>query len=116
MLYSGFLVSSLYLVVKHLLMAYLSVWFILPESLSKEAMLASHETHITSSSPVQHRRGGLGTTLIRLFSFLSPLSVFAPPASPNPLKRTRRDWSLSLLAISYGFSLLIMVCICPSIS
>ena len=45
--------------------------------------------------------------------FLSPLDVFSPVTEgrANGFKCTERDWSLSLLAAAYGFTIMIMVSI-----
>jgi hypothetical protein len=55
---------------------------------------------------------GLLVRIKRLFAFLSPLAVVMPKIVANrtsPLKKTTRDWSLTLIAAAYGFTIFIMV-------
>ncbi|KAF8643895.1 hypothetical protein AX16_008911 [Volvariella volvacea WC 439] len=94
-------------------------WFIIPESLSKDKMVQFRAQYAQQlAETAQHRErnpaAGLLVRVKKLFTFLSPLSVFLPDlnqrqaGSPMSLKRIRRDWALALLVISYGFTLTVI--------
>lgn len=92
--------------------------FVVPESLTKEAALANVEAARVKKGqdaislakkeenmgPV-HKR--VDRTLRTVFFFFSPLAIFIPSKPKAP--RRRRDWNLTLLAISYGLVTLLMV-------
>ena len=80
----------------HFLFACL-VWFVIPESLSKQKMRWSRDKYA-----MQEREEG--HSVRRLFAFLSPLSAIMPE-----VKRKGRDWNLTLVAGSYGFAIVLMV-------
>lgn len=100
----------------HLLYA-IVVWALIPESLTSLQMATSRRKHAVemqqdlTDTPVAV---SILVRLKRMFKFLSPLFVFIPEKlekGRNVLKTQRRDWSLSLLAASYGCTMLILVCI-----
>ncbi|TFK68620.1 MFS general substrate transporter [Pluteus cervinus] len=87
------------------------VWFVIPESLSKPSMKQSRIAYRQEIADLSRERQlnpavGWLVKLKRVFAFLAPLAVFIPVSktSANPLKRPRRDWTLTLLAIAYGIS------------
>ncbi|OCB86786.1 MFS general substrate transporter [Sanghuangporus baumii] len=103
----------------HALLA-LYVWTIVPESLPKSAQKANRkraerarleeaeaEVQAALVQGVQESWKVIGRTKV-LFSFLSPLSIFAPvtlenaPAGASSSKK-RKDWSLTFIAASFGF-------------
>lgn len=96
----------------------LFVWFIIPESLLEQQMRQSRlkydeELRVIAVDRTTNPAAGLLVRFKRLFTFLSPLTVFLPEIKErgpgdNPLK-CRRDWNLTLLAASYGLSVSIMV-------
>ncbi|TFK72774.1 MFS general substrate transporter [Pluteus cervinus] len=88
------------------------VWFVIPESLSKSSMKQSRIKYRQEIADLARERQvnpavGWLIKLKRIFAFLTPLTVFMPVSktSANPLKRPRRDWTLTLLAIAYGISM-----------
>jgi MFS family permease len=98
----------------HLLYAIL-VWTLIPESLTSSKMAASRRKHAVemqgeiTGAPVAV---SILVRIKRIFKFLSPLAVFVPDKvgkGRNILHSQKRDWSLSLLAASYGFTMLILV-------
>lgn len=101
----------------HLLYSCL-VWFIIPESLTKSHMALAKTRYADSLGQVSldndHDRGFVAVFLRnaqRLFSFLRPLAILGPieEVNGNPLKGRRKDWSLTLLAVAYGFTVALMV-------
>ena len=101
---------------------------ILPESLVNSAMLKSRRRYALRmeeeerSRREQEAQEGVTETLLpvkfarklgrlfkKAFAFMSPLSVFAPRPTDNYAKTGKRDVSLSLVAIAYGFYTLVMV-------
>jgi hypothetical protein len=100
--------------VVHFLYAIL-VWMVIPESLTSSQMAASRRKHAVdmqqdlTDAPVAVN---ILVRIKRMFKFLSPLAVFIPEKAEkgrNVLQTQKRDWSLSLLAASYGFTMLILV-------
>jgi hypothetical protein len=96
----------------HLMYSFL-VWFILPESLTKDHMelaMAKYADSLradTGSSLV----AGLSGTAQRVFSFLRPLAILGPTEEVPGynLKGRTKDWNLTLLAVAYGFTVALMV-------
>ncbi|KAF9053131.1 major facilitator superfamily domain-containing protein [Panaeolus papilionaceus] len=91
------------------------IWLVLPESLSKEQRQRSMEKYheeLTDSADERERNPTVGLFIKtkRLFAFLSPISVFLPheEKNENPLKKGKKDWSLTFLAISYGCTIAMM--------
>ncbi|KAK0459815.1 uncharacterized protein EV420DRAFT_1641998 [Desarmillaria tabescens] len=81
----------------------LLIWFIIPESLTHAQRRRSTIKHYESDP-----QAGV---FKRLFGFLSPLSVFLPEmngSDSHPLKRPKRDWNLTLIAVAYGLALSLM--------
>ncbi|KAF9039311.1 major facilitator superfamily domain-containing protein [Panaeolus papilionaceus] len=101
----------------HVLLA-LWAFLILPESVSKERRQESkakyfQELHTSSLEGADQRNmGGISFNVHRIFPFLRPLTVFLPyrEDSRNPLKKKKRDWSLTLMALGYGSTVAIMGC------
>ncbi|KAG2019931.1 hypothetical protein CC2G_005324 [Coprinopsis cinerea AmutBmut pab1-1] len=95
----------------------LFIWVILPESLSRRKMKRSRqlyereteelaaETEMSRSFPRL-----LAYRFKLLFRFLRPLTIFFPDFKPsqNPLKKPKRDWNLTLMAVGYGFTISMM--------
>jgi len=102
--------------VTHLICA-IVVWFVIPESLTQTQMHRSDvkygkELRDTARDREMNPAVGLLVRIKRLFAFLSPLAVVMPKIVANrtsPLKKTTRDWSLTLIAAAYGFTIFIMV-------
>jgi hypothetical protein len=87
----------------HLLYAVM-VWIVFPESLSKEKMAASKARYAAEAG------GESGWK--RVFGFLSPLGIFFPvsiEAGAGKNIKARKDWNLTLLAIGYASTIMIMV-------
>jgi hypothetical protein len=79
----------------------LFTWFIVPESLLPAQMDAARRT----------RRGSGANWFSRMFSFLSPLAVFAPfprKGDAPPQEDPQKDWSLTWLALSFAPESLIL--------
>lgn len=85
----------------------LIVWFVVPESLFPSQLSRARRTY--SSYKVE--TSGDGPLSIRkLFRFLAPLRLFYPTKVVGSYSlKTRRDWNLTLLAMSYGFTIMMMV-------
>ena len=83
------------------------VWFIIPESLSRAEMLEARARHKTAEEEYRsaHAHGGVLVFIKKLFLFLTPLSIVLPVDinDGNPVKGKKRDWSLLLVAITFGF-------------
>ena len=94
------------------------VWFILPESLSKKQMENTKSKYAvdlleTANEREQNPAVGLLVKLRRTFAFLSPLTIFMPEEqkdSLNPLKKSKTDWNLTLMALGYAFTVSLVVC------
>jgi MFS family permease len=106
------------------------IWFVLPESLTRSAMMKSRRRYASrleeEGQKMREReaRGGivgrprLGSRVVgavmrsmkKVFAFMSPLSVFAPMRDETYGKSGKRDWSLTFLAAGYGFYTMVMVC------
>lgn len=74
----------------------LFAWFIIPESLLPAQMEATRRTRVGESE---------GHRFSRMFSFLSPLVVFAPLSQKggvSPQNALKKDWSLTWLALSFA--------------
>lgn len=96
----------------HLTYAFL-VWFVIPESLSRAEMLDARARHkvVIEEYLAAHAHGGVLAFFKRMFSFLTPLSIFLPVRvdSGKPGKGQKRDWSLLFIVLSYGFVISLMV-------
>lgn len=98
----------------HLLYAIL-VWFIVPESLTKDQMLAARTRHSQEIRKLKEAREGIAVGVMvrirRLFSFLSPLTLFVPRAieGQNSSNWFKRDWSLTCTGLAYGFTIALIV-------
>lgn len=86
------------------------VWLILPESLSRKQMTLAKEKYEAEGGAAAADRGPVGilVKLRRLFAFLSPLTVFMPyevkgeGVDVNPLKKPKKDWNLTFMALAYA--------------
>ena len=91
----------------------LAVWFVIPESVSRVEMLEARKRRKMADDEYRASRahGGVLVLLKRMFSFLTPLSVFLPVeiSSGNPAKGKRKDWSLFVVIIAYGFTVSLVV-------
>lgn len=93
----------------------LAMWFLLPESVTlrqRQESAAKYEEEIQLAQEYRaSSASNVYVTIKRAFAFLYPLAIFSPRVSShggNPLK-DRKDWGLTLLALSYGFTVSIMV-------
>lgn len=84
--------------------------FVVPESLTPEQMAVFRREHTLSIEQAKEGRenGGAGEWLKRAFGFLTPLALLLPRKSSIAGAR-RRDWSLLLLAMGYGFTIALKV-------
>jgi hypothetical protein len=85
----------------HILNA-LFFWLVIPESLLPAQMDATRR---------KSRTGSRGHWFKRVFSFLTPLAVLAPVAqkeSITPQRVSKKDWSLTWLALSYALDSLLV--------
>ncbi|KAJ3502515.1 hypothetical protein NLJ89_g8854 [Agrocybe chaxingu] len=94
------------------------VFLILPESVSQKHMTlakARYAAELLDHAQERERNAAVGVlvNIRRLFAFLSPLTVFLPGedkarSNGNPLKKPKKDWNLTLMALGYGFTISIM--------
>jgi len=114
---TGHTLSVFYMAVFNSLLYTLLLCFILPESITKEQMAFSRaKYHADLSDSNAERRLNTAVGLLRrvkrTFAFLSPLTLFMPSIGKsytNALRKPRRDWTLTLLAITYGITISVMV-------
>ncbi|KAJ7905702.1 major facilitator superfamily domain-containing protein [Mycena olivaceomarginata] len=108
--YAG-LLSVFYLAaVVHGCFALLS-FTVLPESLTKSQMQTASALHRESLRVLDEQEKTLFVRVQRLFMFLKPLTIFFPERNENghmPFRGRKWDWNLTLLALSYGFTVSIM--------
>lgn len=85
------------------------VLFVVPESVSSDERRAAQEIYaksseVASSTNTSHISVSFLCRLRSLFAFLRPLQVLLPQTPPTlgPNWATRRDWSMTLLAVSYA--------------
>ncbi|KDR73680.1 hypothetical protein GALMADRAFT_251460 [Galerina marginata CBS 339.88] len=110
--FTGQTISVLY-VASSLHVAYgMLVWVAMPESLSKKKMDEAKAKYAAELLETENERQGkplvgILVRLRRLFSFLSPLTIFMPEEEKrtlNPLKRPKKDYNLTFMALGYGFT------------
>ncbi|KAI0780685.1 major facilitator superfamily domain-containing protein [Trametes elegans] len=111
--FSGSFISVFFIAAGLHLVYALLVWFVIPESLSKHEMQAARIRQKTEEDEYRasHAHGGLLVFFKRLFSFLTPLLLFLPVqlnTAATPAKGKKRDWSLLLVVIAYGFTISLM--------
>ncbi|KAG1827151.1 major facilitator superfamily domain-containing protein [Suillus subaureus] len=88
-----------------------SMFLIIPESQTKARAFGAQKRRQAS---LERRNDGtlrVASLLKGAMRFFSPLAVLLPePISVdgNPLKRSKRDWSLCFIAASYGFTMSLM--------
>jgi len=92
--------------------------FVIPESVTaeqkEEAKIRYREELQLSAEAREGVEHGWVFVLFwfkRLFSFLSPLTLFTPKRIDPFKKGSPRDWSLTFLVIAYGTVLMTMVCL-----
>ncbi|CCM04727.1 uncharacterized protein FIBRA_06915 [Fibroporia radiculosa] len=108
--YTGHPLWVFYVAISLHIFASCLVWFVIPESLSPSQMTQSRKLRTKELEQVKHARarGGFLVWLSRVFGFLTPLALLLPSAAgSDPLKR-KRDWNLVLLAIGYGFIVIVV--------
>jgi MFS family permease len=97
----------------HLMFCFLA-WFVIPESLAKGHMELA-KARYADSLPRADSDGSLVVKFTgiaqHLFSFLRPLAILGPTEKVpgSTLKRRRKDWNLTLLAVAYGFTIALTV-------
>ncbi|KAF9479286.1 MFS general substrate transporter [Pholiota conissans] len=108
--FTGSLISVFYLsAVLHALYA-IFVVALVPESLSRQQMDEFRAKYFEETAVTTQEDQSLIVSLLvrlkKLFAFLTPLVVFFPVRAKNgnPLKRGKRDWSLTVVIIGYGFT------------
>ncbi|KDR73681.1 hypothetical protein GALMADRAFT_251462 [Galerina marginata CBS 339.88] len=92
------------------------VWTTIPESLDKKKMDQAKAKYAVDLLETANEREvnpavGLLVRLRRLFAFLSPLTIFMPEEEKhtgNPLKKPKKDYNLTLMALGYGFTISLM--------
>ncbi|KAJ7172296.1 major facilitator superfamily domain-containing protein [Mycena filopes] len=84
--------------------------FLLPESLTKPKMRAASVQYHEDQRLLDAQETTILIRIQRLFTFLKPLTIFFPESveRANPLKRSKWDWNLTLIAIAYAFTVSIM--------
>ena len=88
------------------------VWLVVPESLSLRRQLQARKLKREKDEAARNgaQKSASAYWFSKAFGFLAPLLLFWPVSNDsNPLKRTKRDWNLLLLAIAYGSTILLMV-------
>ena len=98
----------------HIIYALL-IWVVVPESVSKKDMDAAKVKYNEEMGNSAREREsettvGLLVRLKRIFSFLSPLTIFMPEIERSEGRKPRRNWNLALMAIGYGSTISVMVC------
>ncbi|KAG1875144.1 major facilitator superfamily domain-containing protein [Suillus tomentosus] len=82
-----------------------SMFLIVPESQTKARALGAQKRRQAS---LERRNGDAVSILKSAMRFFSPLAVLLPErvsVNGNPLKRSKRDWSLCFIVASYGFTM-----------
>ncbi|KAH9952018.1 MFS general substrate transporter [Amylocystis lapponica] len=103
--FSGNLLSVFYVAFVMHVFSCCFVWFLVPESLSREQLAENREIHAEDLEKLKIARsgGGLLVFISRLFSFLAPVALFYPTVvEGSPLKKTKRDWNLLLLVLGHA--------------
>ncbi|KAG2111685.1 major facilitator superfamily domain-containing protein [Suillus discolor] len=81
------------------------MFLIVPESQTKARALGAQKRRQAS---LERRNGDAVSILKSAMRFFSPLAVLQPErisVNGNPLKRSKRDWSLCFIVASYGFTM-----------
>ncbi|KDR68702.1 hypothetical protein GALMADRAFT_256506 [Galerina marginata CBS 339.88] len=108
---------SVFYVAASLHVAYtILVWTTIPESLTKKKMDLAKAKYAADLLETANERElnpavGLLVRIRRLFAFLSPLAIFMPEEerpTGNPLKKPKKDYNLTLMALGYGFTISLM--------
>ena len=106
--------SVFYASIIMLLVCALFSCLIIPESVSRSEMAASRIGHQEELENLKEARDSIGLGILvltkRMFGFLTPLALFIPATvvEQNPAK-SRRNWTLTLLAAGYGITNMISV-------
>ena len=93
------------------------LWFILPESITEQQMKQAKVNYNNgllrgAAQGDPSSTMGLLHKIRRLITFLSPLTVFLPSRLKSPnnvVNQSRRDWSLTLVALAYGCTISTLV-------
>ncbi|KAG7092716.1 hypothetical protein E1B28_009046 [Marasmius oreades] len=103
--FSGEVISVFYAAaISHFFYASM-IWFVVPESLTSKKMRHATEKYRQLQAIDLTTSRGLTSRLKKWFSFLSPLTIFAPSRNhvgSAPFKSSKRDWNLTFVAICYG--------------
>ncbi|KIJ94708.1 hypothetical protein K443DRAFT_350615 [Laccaria amethystina LaAM-08-1] len=91
----------------------LLIWVVVPESVSKNGMDAAKVKYNEEMGNSAREREleitvGFPVRLKRIFSFLSPLTIFMPEIERSEGRKPRRNWNLALMAIGYGSTISVM--------
>lgn len=109
---TGSILSTFYLAAAvHTLHAAFT-FMIIPESQTKARASGAQQRRQVSLDRRNDRTLGATSVLKSAMRFFSPLAVLLPErisVDGNPLKRSKRDWSLCYIAASYGFTMSLMV-------
>ncbi|KAG0699659.1 major facilitator superfamily domain-containing protein [Suillus ampliporus] len=87
------------------------MFLIVPESQTKARAMAAHKRQQEALGRQNDGISRATAVLKSVVRFFSPLAVLLPErviVDGNPLKRPKRDWSLCLIAASYGFTMSLM--------
>lgn len=115
--FTGHVLSAFYVATAVHTVYALLVWVAIPESLRKKDMAEAKAKYNEEMHDLARERDlnptiGFLVKLKRIFSFLSPLTIFTPVierAGENPLKKPRKNWNLALMALGYGSTVSVMV-------
>jgi MFS family permease len=98
------------------------IFLIVPESQTKARAMGARQRRRISLERRHNDLSRVRMILKSTIGFLSPLAVLLPErviVGGNPLKRSKRDWSLCLITASYGIAMSLVVgpdCISADIS
>lgn len=88
-----------------------SMFLIVPESQTKARASGAQKRRQVSLDRRNDSALSVASVFKSAMKFFSPLAVLLPErisADGNPLKRSKRDWSLCFIAASYGFTMSLM--------
>jgi len=109
---TGSALSPFYLAVTVHTLYVMYIFLVIPESQTKARATGARQRRQVS---LERRHNGLSRVRVILKStigFLSPLAVLLPErviVGGNPLKRSKRDWSLCFIIASYGIAMSLAV-------
>ncbi|EDR03207.1 uncharacterized protein LACBIDRAFT_307381 [Laccaria bicolor S238N-H82] len=111
--FTGYTLSVFYVAFAiHIIYAFL-IWVVVPESVSMKDMDAAkvkYNEEMGNSARERESETSVGffVRLKRIFSFLSPLTIFMPEIEKSEGRKPRRNWNLALMAIGYGSTISVM--------